>query len=581
MDIYCNLDDADVMEIGAYNVNGTLRDHVRAGTRYVGVDMEAGPGVDLVVHPQEPLPFDDEAFDFVVASSVFEHDPCFWDSFLNMARKTKVGGYIYLNVPSNGTIHRYPNDCWRFYPDAGSALAQWAQRQGLEVNLVESFIAERQGDVWNDFVAIFRRGALDEMLPERFVHESFACTNVKTWKDNDLSLSRDETEDMLLIHQANRNVLEHEKQAVRLAKKVSGQRLEIEWLRKALNTAHQEYDQLRNALEGGADASNLSGALISANNSRMSMQTDFAFDIGVAVEEAQRLAEQAIGLQVEALDYGDVSDDEAAIVGKEGFAFINGGSNAWSMQIQGKTIIADDVLEQSVADIGAFRQLCAERSIAHCVIIVPEKDIVYPELSPNCKNIELGRRSIHRLRECLPSVRYPLDQLIAAKPDALMYHRRDSHYNAFGGLIVANDVLNSIGVSPIDYSEVPFAHREFQDDLAVKWEAFPTMRRIVPFDYIEEVLQEGDPLTGLHIQLRSTHVQNGETVMIFGDSYSWNPDAGLSRFMTRRFETTHFIWARDIDWALVDTVAPSAIIMQSAERFLTGGIVYRKQSRKG
>jgi hypothetical protein len=64
--------------------------------------------------------------------------------------------------------------------------------------------------------------------------------------------------------------------------------------------------------------------------------------------------------------------------------------------------------------------------------------------------------------------------------------------------------------------------------------------------------------------------------MIFGDSYSWNPDAGLSRFMTRRFETVHFLWGRDIDWSLVDAIAPSAIVVQAAERFLIQGLVYRK-----
>jgi hypothetical protein len=153
-------------------------------------------------------------------------------------------------------------------------------------------------------------------------------------------------------------------------------------------------------------------------------------------------------------------------------------------------------LARCEADIDAIEHQCTQRGIAHCIIIAPEKDIVYPELSPNCADVELGPRSVHRLLERRPSVCYPLDQLVAAKVDALMYHRHDSHFNVFGGLIVANDALTGMGFAPIGYSEVPFAHREFQDDLAVKWEAFPTMRRIVPFDYTEEVLREGNPLPG-------------------------------------------------------------------------------------
>jgi hypothetical protein len=46
--------------------------------------------------------------------------------------------------------------------------------------------------------------------------------------------------------------------------------------------------------------------------------------------------------------------------------------------------------------------------------------------------------------------------------------------------------------------------------------------------------------------------------------------------MTRRFETVHFLWGRDIDWSLVDAIAPSAIVVQAAERFLIQGLVYRK-----
>jgi hypothetical protein len=293
MELYCDLENADIMELGSYNVNGTLRDHAREGTRYVGVDVEAGPGVDVVVAPGDPLPFEDETFDLVLASSVFEHDPCFWDTFVSMIRKTRIGGYIYLNVPSNGTVHRYPNDCWRFYPDAALALVEWAKRQGLNVNVVESFTAERQGDVWNDFVAIFRRGRLDATLPESFVYQRFACVNIRTWKEPELLRSRDETEDMLLLAQSQNADFELKAQNARLSEKLESQSLEIAALRKALITANQEASRLQKTItptfnlnDGGLVA------LDAAQGSSMNIQTDFAFDVGVATEEAQRLAEQ-------------------------------------------------------------------------------------------------------------------------------------------------------------------------------------------------------------------------------------------------------------------------------------------------
>ena len=67
---------------------------------------------------------------------------------------------MYLNVPSNGKVHRYPIDGWRFYPDAAHSLVNWANRNSYNCLLLESFIGDKIGDinedgVWNDFVAVF------------------------------------------------------------------------------------------------------------------------------------------------------------------------------------------------------------------------------------------------------------------------------------------------------------------------------------------------------------------------------------------------------------------------------------------
>ena len=42
------LEDASVLEIGSYDVNGTVRKLFAAAGHYVGVDLVEGPGVDVV-----------------------------------------------------------------------------------------------------------------------------------------------------------------------------------------------------------------------------------------------------------------------------------------------------------------------------------------------------------------------------------------------------------------------------------------------------------------------------------------------------------------------------------------------------
>lgn len=150
-----------VVDIGGKNVNGSLRSFFeQRGMRYICIDMETHSSVDIVVKPGNKLPFDNGSVDLIVSTSCFEHDPCFWLTFKEMNRITKIDGYIYVNAPTSGPYHCYPGDNWRFYSDAGQALAFWSGVQlGTEevhpVKVVETF--NILGDMWNDFVCVWKR----------------------------------------------------------------------------------------------------------------------------------------------------------------------------------------------------------------------------------------------------------------------------------------------------------------------------------------------------------------------------------------------------------------------------------------
>jgi len=142
-----------VVEIGAQDVNGTIRTTAPPWLEYVGVDYQAGKGVDLVLEDQYTFPFEDESVDILVSSSCLEHSAMFWVTWLEMLRVVKPNGLIYLNVPSAGDYHGYPVDCWRFQSDAHGGLIQWAIRHGYRPCLLESYI--EQDGPWRDWVGIF------------------------------------------------------------------------------------------------------------------------------------------------------------------------------------------------------------------------------------------------------------------------------------------------------------------------------------------------------------------------------------------------------------------------------------------
>lgn len=144
-----------VVEIGSQNINGSLREII-SGTPYTGADTSEGAGVDIVLDDFYTLPFETASTDVVICSSAFEHTQLFWVMFLEVMRVLKPNGLFYLNAPSNGGgLHQYPVDCWRFFPDCGGALVLWAERNGLQPALLESFVGNKQGDIWNDFVGVF------------------------------------------------------------------------------------------------------------------------------------------------------------------------------------------------------------------------------------------------------------------------------------------------------------------------------------------------------------------------------------------------------------------------------------------
>jgi SAM-dependent methyltransferase len=90
-----------LLEIGSYDVNGSVR-RVFDGVRdYVGVDLTEGAGVDLVAYGHE-VDEPDGSFDAVISGECFEHDPHWRETFANMCRLARPGGIVAFTCASSG-----------------------------------------------------------------------------------------------------------------------------------------------------------------------------------------------------------------------------------------------------------------------------------------------------------------------------------------------------------------------------------------------------------------------------------------------------------------------------------------------
>ena len=158
-----------VVDIGSYDVNGSYRTLFgNPAWRYEGVDLEAGPGVDVVLKSPYRLPFASRSVDLVVSGQAFEHVEYFWMSWMEMLRILKPGGMIFLIAPSRGPEHRYPQDCWRFYPDGYRALAKFGNCELVEVGTDWQPHPDPGSSDWGDTVGVFR--ARSTSFRQKFSH---------------------------------------------------------------------------------------------------------------------------------------------------------------------------------------------------------------------------------------------------------------------------------------------------------------------------------------------------------------------------------------------------------------------------
>lgn len=114
-----------ILEVGSYQVAGQeeiaeLRP-LFPGKEYVGLDIRPGPGVDVVADA-EALPQPDASVGTVIAMNTFEHVPRFWRAFEEVHRVLRPDGVLLVTCPFYFHIHSYPNDYWRFTPEAFEVL---------------------------------------------------------------------------------------------------------------------------------------------------------------------------------------------------------------------------------------------------------------------------------------------------------------------------------------------------------------------------------------------------------------------------------------------------------------------------
>lgn len=149
-----------ILDVGSMNVNGCYRPiFENANWTYIGLDMEPGPNVDIVAaNPYDWSSIVSRSMDVVISGQAFEHIEFFWITMLEISRVLKPGGLACILAPSSGPEHKYPTDCWRFYPDGMTAMGRFSDLHILSVQTQWQDKGYDDGsDQWHDSMVVFRK----------------------------------------------------------------------------------------------------------------------------------------------------------------------------------------------------------------------------------------------------------------------------------------------------------------------------------------------------------------------------------------------------------------------------------------
>jgi SAM-dependent methyltransferase len=162
---------ADVLEVGAYDVNGSVRPYIEScrPRKYLGVDAQPGPSVDRVVDCENLRSEVAGQWDVVVSTEMLEHVRNWQICMEQMVEVTEPGGLLLITTCSPGfPFHPFPEDHWRFSVDEMTSILEAI---ALEVLVVDDdshnlgvFTLSRKPMDWNYPLA---RPAWDQLaIPE-------------------------------------------------------------------------------------------------------------------------------------------------------------------------------------------------------------------------------------------------------------------------------------------------------------------------------------------------------------------------------------------------------------------------------
>ena len=284
-----------------------------------------------------------------------------------------------------------------------------------------------------------------------------------------------------------------------------------------------------------------------------------------------------------------VSPSPTVIRGKDGWLFY-GDDGALEDYLNQSPLSPAD-LDKWATTLQHTQDWLAARGITYLFVIVPDKHTVYPEFMPDTiRRTSTTSRTDQLVAHLRAQTTVPaLDlrpAILAAKRDARIYHRTDSHWNDLGALVGAQAILARVnevtggrlpGLAPDDRRDFERRDRRTpgldlttmlgleswvnEDDIRLD----PKRRgaRVV-----EPATPDPDNIEG---RLATEHVRRDlPRAVVFRDSFG----SALVPFLSEHFSRALYLWEYDVDPRVTAEERPQVVIQEWAGRRLSTRLPY-------
>ncbi|WP_218354460.1 alginate O-acetyltransferase AlgX-related protein [Alteromonas lipotrueiana] len=304
------------------------------------------------------------------------------------------------------------------------------------------------------------------------------------------------------------------------------------------------------------------------DNESYTPECTFLFNESVVFECNESTLEVMEEDQVHVLYTIRVKHELEILEGKNNWLFLDNDSNCSVDQFRGKLLLSWSRRRLWKRFLKELIFLSKRNNIKILTLIVPSKELIYPEFYPYEKSNKTVLDQLVKLAPNNCNLLIPLNELRDLEEST--FRKCDSHWNDYG----AQKATSLVALKLLD-SDYSYA---FENDLYVKKrlggdlgnKLFPKRKSpelvLKNYDYTENVIFDNKIKNkGRIIVIDTIESASKETLLLFGSSSTYP----MLNYLTRIFKTVFFVHsAGHIDLKLLDLIKPKYLLNQTNSRFL-------------